>query len=152
MAHLPAVVAGTLLTLFLALAYATTVSSLADVGYLAPWILIVPLLEVLPGLTGKVDDCRASGHPACLSLAQLHRACGYSSTASKLIRGFIHVQCVLTGCALWRANAPGWVSMIALILLIGLFFAWFRRRRNSILVTFAGSPERARASERSLQC
>lgn len=102
--------------------------------YLLPWLMIAPALERLPNVMNRLTLLGKDGHlGGCLDLAALHRACGYPALTSKLIRAFMHVQCILTGVALWRANAPGWVSIAALALLISLYLAWFHRSRANVM-------------------
>jgi len=104
-----------------------------DVGYLLPWVVILPVLEGLPAYVWRKANRLPVRDRACRTLEELHAACGYEQRTSLLIRGFLQLQCGLTGLTLWRANAPGWVSLAALILLAGLYLAWFWRRRASVL-------------------
>lgn len=104
-----------------------------DVAYLLPWVVILPVLEVVPAYVCRRLSSLTLRDRACSTLDELHAACGYAQRTSLLIRGFLQLQCGLTGLTLWRANAPGWVSLAALSLLAGLYLAWFWRRRASVL-------------------
>lgn len=133
MAHRRVVTGGLLFVLSLASLHLLMTQPIGDVIYLASWIWVVPLLERAPGIAIHFPRWQGAARHAYLNLAQLHRACGYSAATSILIRGFMYVQCGFTGYALFRANAPGWVSILALMLLVCLYVAWFSRRRSSIL-------------------
>jgi hypothetical protein len=98
-----------------------------------PGLLVRPFLDsVTAGLNagrhrhpGPGTDFRG--------LRNLLRACGYTDRTGRLIRACFGLQCALAGYTLFRTGSPGWVSIVALVLLTGLYTCWFAWKRHAVV-------------------
>lgn len=107
--------------------YDAAAPAVRELTYFLPWLLMLPFLD---SIAASLPAARAAG--ACASLRELHLACGLSARTSLLIRASVGLQCVLAGYTLWRTGAPGWVSILGLALLTGLYACWFTWRLHAI--------------------
>lgn len=112
--------------------YDVAAPTVRELAYFLPWLLALPFLNSIAASLHGRRPGSAEEEPACTSLRDLHLACGLSARKSLLIRAIVSLQCVLAGYTLWRTGAPGWVSVLGLALLTGLYAFWFTWRLHAI--------------------
>ena len=98
--------------------------------HFVPWLLVVPFLDSVATIYQNRPRGTCHRHAASRDLRSLLLACGYSPAQSRWIKAAFVFQCALAGLALWYARAPGWVSIVGLTLLGGLYLFWFSRRKQ----------------------
>lgn len=134
------IVDGIFLGASLATLYDVAHPPLRDLLYFLPWVLVLPFLD---SIAASLHSVRTGSKPggasasstsgaACTNLRALHLACSLSARTSLLIRTSFGLQCMLAGYTLWRTGAPGWVSVLGLTLLTGLYACWFSWRLHAI--------------------
>lgn len=112
--------------------YGTAPSPVGEAMFLLPWLLVLPFLDSVTA--GLYLGRRRPGPGTDLhGLRGLHRACGYTERTGRLIRACFGLQCALAGYTLLRTGSPGWVSILALVLLTGLYTCWFAWRHHAIV-------------------
>lgn len=126
------IVDGIFLSASLATLYDVAHPPLRDLMYFLPWVLVLPFLDSIAANLHSVRMRATASGAACTDLRTLHLACGLSARTSFLIRSIFGLQCMLAGYTLWRTGAPGWVSILGLALLIGLYACWFSWRLHAI--------------------
>lgn len=134
------IVDGIFLGASLATLYDVAHPPLRDLLYFLPWVLVLPFLDsiaaslhsVRVGSTPTGASASSTSGAASTNLRALHLACGLSARTSLLIRTSFGLQCMLAGYTLWRTGAPGWVSVLGLTLLTGLYACWFSWRLHAI--------------------
>lgn len=126
------IVDGVVLSASFVTLYDAVAPNVRELAYFLPWVLALPFLDSIATSLHGLHPGAAKAEPACTSLRDLHLACGLSARTSLLIRTIVRLQCVLAGYTLWRTGAPGWVSVLGLTLLTGLYAFWFTWRLNAI--------------------
>lgn len=103
-----------------------------EAAHFVAWLLAVPFLDTVATAYQSRPRGVRQRRAASQDLRSLLLACGYSPAQGRWIRTAICVQCALAGLALWYARAPGWVSVVGLTLLSGLYLFWFTRRQQAL--------------------
>lgn len=103
-----------------------------DYIFFVPWLLARHMMDSLSLMLCRHSEACVGRPCATDDLRGLHLACGYSEAKSSVVRMLFGLQAVLAGYALWRAGVPGWVSLLALALLLGLYTHWFMWRHHAL--------------------